>query len=137
MTIFTILSALALTFCAAIGLGALIAPKWAAGVVRLVEDPAPAKPGGYSEFRATYGGLLFFLHMTALVILLTVGGVIAFMAILPVAAGWLGAGFGRAISLLMDSKKNRAPGLIPVWIPMELALGLAIASPLLQIGQTL
>ena len=132
MPVFTIISAVALTFCALLGLGALLAPKWAADVVRLVE--AHEKPGGFSEFRATYGGLLFFLHMTALVILLRVGGPIAMMAVLPVAAGWIGAGIGRTFSLLLDSRENRAPGLIPVWIPMELALGLAIASPVLQIG---
>lgn len=132
MLIFTLISAIALTFCALIGLGALIAPKWAAGVVRLAADPE--KPGGFSEFRATYGGLLFFLHMTALVILLKVGGPVAMMATLPVAAGWIGAGIGRAFSLIFDGRENRAPGLIPVWIPLELALGLAIASPVLQIG---
>ena len=124
MSVFTIICAIALTFCALIGLGALIAPKWAAGVVRLVPDPDPARPGGFSEFRATYGGLLFLLHMTALVILLRVGG--------PIAR--LGAGFGRALSFLLDTKENRAPGMIPVWIPLELVLGLAIASPVLQIG---
>ena len=136
MSVFTIISALALTFCALIGLGALIAPKWAQGVVRLVPDPAPEKPGGFSEFRATYGGLLFFLHVTALVVLLQVGGIIAILSIMPVATGWLGAGFGRSISYLIDMKQNRAAGMIPVWIPLEFALGLAIASPVLQIGLT-
>jgi hypothetical protein len=45
---------------ALLGLGALFAPDWAAGVVRLKADPE--KPGGYSEFRATYGGLLLLTH---------------------------------------------------------------------------
>ncbi|WP_300392092.1 hypothetical protein [Henriciella sp.] len=134
MSIFTIISALALVFCALIGLGALIAPKWAQGVVRLVPDPTPEKPGGFSEFRATYGGLLFLLHMTALVILLRVGGLIGVLAIMPVAAAWIGAGCGRALSYLIDMKDNRDAGLIPIWIALELALGLAIASPVLQIG---
>ena len=134
MSIFTIISAIALTFCALIGLGALFAPKWAQGVVRLVPDPHTDRPGGFSELRATYGGLLFLLHITALVILLRVGGAVATLAIMPVAAGWLGAGLGRSLSYLMDNRENRAPGLIPVWIPLELALGLAIASPVLQIG---
>ncbi|WP_300378672.1 hypothetical protein [Henriciella sp.] len=134
MPVFTIVSAAALTFCALIGLGALFAPKWAQGVVRLVPDPSPDKPGGFSEFRATYGGLLFLLHTTALVMLLQVGGIISILAIMPVAAGWLGAGFGRSLSYLLDNNENRQPGLIPVWIPLEFALGLAIASPVLQIG---
>ena len=61
---------IALGFCAALGLGALLAPKWAAGVVRLVADPNPDKPGGFSEFRATYGGLLLLIHLSVLIILL-------------------------------------------------------------------
>ena len=51
-----IIAIVALGFCAALGFGSLFAPKWAAGVVRLVADPDPEKPGGFSEVRATYGG---------------------------------------------------------------------------------
>lgn len=134
MNILTIISALALLFGSLIGLGALFAPKWAQGVVRLVPDPSPEKAGGFSEFRATYGGLFFMLHMTALVCLLVVGGLPALFAIMPVAAGWFGSGVGRSISYLLDVQENRGSGLIPVWIPFELALGLAIACPVLQIG---
>ena len=36
--------------------------------------------------------------------------------------------------LLLDQSTNRAPGLIPVWIPLELVLGLAIGAPILQLG---
>jgi hypothetical protein len=43
--------------------------------------------------------------------------------------GWIGAGLGRLLSLLLDKKENRSNGLIPVWIPMELALGLMILAP--------
>ncbi|MGB3624991.1 MAG: hypothetical protein WA989_04135, partial [Henriciella sp.] len=100
MSLLTIISALALFAGALMGLGSLFAPKWAQGVVRLVPDPDPARPGGFSEFRATYGGLLFMLHMTALVVLLQVGGLFAIFAIMPVAAGWFGAGIGRSLSYL-------------------------------------
>lgn len=134
MTLFTAISAVALLLGSLMGLGALFAPKWAQGVVRLVPDPAPDKPGGFSEFRATYGGLLFFLHITALVILLQTNPLISLFALMPVAAGWFGAGIGRSLSLLLDTKENRGTGLLPVWIPLELALGLAIACPVLQIG---
>lgn len=134
MTLLTAISALALLAGALMGLGALFAPKWAQGVVRLVPDPDPARPGGFSEFRATYGGLLFMLHVTALVVLVRIGGPLAVFTIMPVAAGWFGAGIGRTMSYLFDTKENRAPGMIPVWIPLELALGLAIACPVLQIG---
>ncbi len=130
--IFELIAIIALGFCAALGLGAMFAPKWAAGVVRLVADPDPAKPGGFSEFRATYGGLLLLIHMSALIILLQPQLTLTYkiFALFPVAMGWIGAGAGRLLSLLMDKQENRANGLIPVWIPMEIALGLAILSPI-------
>ena len=126
-----LIAIIALGFCAALGLGSLLAPKWAAGVVRLVADPDPEKPGGFSEFRATYGGLLLLIHLTVLIILLQ--GELALQykvfALFPVAMGWIGAGLGRLLSLVLDGKENRENGLIPVWIPLELALGFAILSP--------
>ena len=71
---FDLIALIALGFCALLGLGSLFAPKWAAGVVRLVADPDPEKPGGFSEFRATYGGLLLLLHLTAAIILWQLAG---------------------------------------------------------------
>lgn len=139
-----IIALIALGFCALLGLASLFAPKWAAGVVRLQADPDPNKPSGFSEFRATYGGLLLFLHLTVILILLSLndlagtsqtgGSVIKAFILLPVAAAWVGAGVGRTISLLLDKEENRSAGMIPIWIPMELALGLAIAAPLLSLG---
>ncbi len=125
------ISIVALGFCAALGFGSLFAPKWAAGVVRLVADPDPEKPGGFSEFRATYGGLLLLLHLTVLIILLQDQLAMTYkvFALFPVAMAWIGAGLGRTVSLLMDKEENRENGLIPVWIPLELALGLAILAP--------
>jgi len=129
--ILELIAIVALGFCAILGLGAMFAPKWAAGVVRLVADPDPAKPGGFSEFRATYGGLLLLIHISALVILLQpqLNLTYKIFALFPVAMGWIGAGLGRFLSLLLDKQENRGNGLIPVWIPMELALGLAILAP--------
>lgn len=129
--ILDLIAIVALGFCAALGLGALFVPKWAAGIVRLVADPDPDKPGGFSEFRATYGGLLLLIHLTVLIILLQgeLGLQYKVFALFPVAMGWIGAGCGRLLSLLLDAKENREKGLIPVWIPLELALGFAILAP--------
>lgn len=129
--ILELIAIIALGFCSALGLGSLFAPKWAAGVVRLVADPDPAKPGGFSEFRATYGGLLLLIHLSALVVLLQPQLALTYkiFALFPVAMGWIGAGLGRFLSLLMDKAENRENGLIPIWIPMELALGFAILAP--------
>ncbi|MEM7458470.1 MAG: DUF4345 family protein [Pseudomonadota bacterium] len=136
--IYELISIIALGFCAALGLGSLFAPKWAAGVVRLTADPDPEKPGGFSEFRATYGGLLLLIHLSALMIVMqdALGLPYKVFAVFPIAMGWLGAGIGRFLSLLMDKTENRANGLIPVWIPMELALGFAILAPVFGLQAT-
>lgn len=133
-----IISIITLGFCALLGLGSIISPKWAAGVVRLVADPDPAKPGGFSEFRATYGGLLLMLHLSALIIIAQPALKLEFkiLTIFPIAAAWIGAGMGRTMSLILDKDENRSNGLIPVWIPMEIALGIAILAPVFQLGIT-
>ena len=119
-----------------LGVTALISPSWASGVVRLVEDPDPERPGGYSEFRATFGGFFMLSHMMTAALLLTVSksdvNLLSILVVLPLAAAWVGAAFGRTVSLLLDGSKNRTKGMIPVWIPMEFLVGLAIAAPLLQ-----
>ena len=131
-----IMSLLALGFGAILGAMALISPHWASGVVRLVEDPDPDKPGGYSEFRATFGGFFMLSHMMTAALLMTVSAsdvnLLSVLVVLPLAAAWMGASLGRAISLLVDGRKNRSNGMIPVWIPMEFLVGLVIAAPLLQ-----
>ena len=126
-----IIAIIALGFCAALGLGSLLIPNWAAGVVRLVADPDETKPGGFSEFRATYGGLLLMIHLCVLVIMLQpqLDTIYKIFALFPVAMGWIGAGFGRTLSLILDKAQNRSNGLIPVWIPMEFALGIMILAP--------
>ena len=60
MNIGEIISVVTLLFGAVLGLSAMFSPAWASRIVRLVEDPDPLRPGGYSEFRATYGGLFLF-----------------------------------------------------------------------------
>lgn len=119
------LAAIGLAFGAVIGLGSLLSPAWAAGVVRLQADPE--KPGGYSEFRATYGGLLFMTHAVALVVLLTTD--LGWIVAAPIAAGWFGAAIGRSMSLVFDKDELQATAMNPTWIATELALGLAIGAP--------
>lgn len=136
MNIGEIISLVTLLFGAVLGLSAMFSPAWASKIVRLVEDPDPLRPGGYSEFRATYGGLFLFSHLITAVLILNLGSaepdILTTLVVLPLAAGWIGAGIGRLMSLVFDRTKNREAGLIPVWIPMEIILGLAIAAPFLQ-----
>ena len=112
------------------GLGALLVPEWASGVVRLKADPA--KGGGYSEFSATYGGLLLMVHGVALVIVLMTPAAGSVLVVMPIAAGWLGAAIGRIVALIFDRAKLGDPKIIPIWMATEIALGLAIAAPILQ-----
>lgn len=134
-----ILSIITLGLGALMGLGAMFSPSWASGVVRLVADPNPDKPGGYAEFRATYGGLFLFSHLMTLALLLTfskldtdAAPIMGLVAVMPLAAGWVGAGIGRLFSLIMDRSNNRANGMNPTWIAFEIVFGLAIAAPFLQ-----
>ncbi|WP_340691935.1 hypothetical protein [Hyphomonas sp.] len=131
-----IISLLALGFGAVLGTAALLSPAWASGIVRLVAEPDPEKPGGYSEFRATFGGLFMFSHLMTAALLLTVSrsdvNLLSVLVVLPLAAGWVGAAFGRTVSLVLDREENRSNGMIPVWIMMEFLVGLAIAAPILH-----
>jgi Domain of unknown function (DUF4345) len=127
-----IIAAIALLFGAVLGLAGMFAPDWAAKTVRLVPDPDPAMTGGYSEFRATYGGLFLFSHLMTLVLVLNTPPVLSLVAAMPLAMGWLGAATGRVMSLVMDRDKNRGTGPLPVWMLIELAMGVAIALPILQ-----
>ncbi|MEO1398724.1 MAG: hypothetical protein AAFU56_07660 [Pseudomonadota bacterium] len=128
--IFDVIAIIGLAFGAVIGFGSLVSPAWAAGVVRLVEDPD--KPGGYSEFRATYGGLLLMTHGVALALFVMGESLSGALIALPLAAGWFGAAIGRTASLLFDMEKLRAPAMNPTWIVTELVLGLAISAPLIH-----
>jgi len=131
MPILEIISLIGLFLGALMGVGSLVSPGWAAGVVRL--QPVEGKPGGYSEFRATYGGLLLLTHLSALVIALYSGPQTSALVALPLALGWLGAAIGRGLSLLLDTAKNGGAGMIPVWIPMEIALAVMIGLPIISI----
>lgn len=136
MSIGEIISLITLLVGAVLGLSAMFSPAWASRVVRLVEDPDPLRPGGYSEFRATYGGLFLFSHLMTAILLVNLGGtepeILTSIVVLPLAAGWVGAGVGRLMSRILDRIKNREPGMIPVWIVFEIIFGLAISAPFIQ-----
>lgn len=112
---------------AGMGLGGLFAPKWASALVRLRED----QPGGFAEFRGTYGGLFFGAHAVALALMLTSLeteslGATALGAVLACSAMWIGTGVGRVLSIAADktnTKFNQGS------VAFEIALGLAILAP--------
>ncbi len=51
---------------------------------------------------------------------------------LPVSAGWFGAAIGRVFSMSLDRGKGGEAKILPIWMGIEIALGLAIAAPFLQ-----
>jgi hypothetical protein len=124
------LNALALAFGVGLGARALYDPKWASRFVRLKADE---QPGGFAEFRATYGGVFLGVHAIALIMTLmylTAGeyvvGVAATGAAAALGAGWAGASGGRVLAMVLDGADtnfNRFSAAV------EAAMALAIAAP--------
>jgi hypothetical protein len=124
-----VLNVLALAFGVALGARGLLDPKWAAKLVRLREDAA----GGVAEFRATYGGMFFGLHLIALALTLRyllanayVVGVAASGAAAVLSAGWAVTAFGRVIAMWRDGANtpfNR------ISVVVELAVAAALGAP--------
>jgi len=131
MTVAVWLAGLAATIGALLGLFALLAPAKAAEIVRL--RPDPDSPGGFAEFRATYGGLLFFAHMAvllAIVMQAQAGMASVIGAAFAVGAGWLGAAIGRAVAMVVDDGEHRTrTGYNTFSTLFELGLGLALIAP--------
>lgn len=132
------ISALGLAVGAGMGLYGLINPRWAAGLVRLRDDPD--KPGGFAEFRATYGGLFFATHLIGLLGVYAAArhsGPLGYWndmgqvqlglgAIVVCGAMWVGTAIGRGVSMLADGTATRFNQGSLVF---ELVLGLVILAP--------
>lgn len=85
------------------GLLSLAVPAWGASVVRL--QPCHEKPGGWTEFRATYGGMFFALHGAVLLsIAMSAQAGTASVIATGFAAGaaWFGMATGRIVSMALD-----------------------------------
>ncbi len=120
-----------LCFGAYLGARGLIDPNWAAKLVRLRENQ---QAGSFAEFRATYGGMFFALHVAALLLVLyylrggaEVPGVAAAGAVFVVAAAWAGAAFGRLVSVWRDKGANTHFNRLSAVV--EAGVALCIGSP--------
>ncbi len=131
MSSYDIPALIALAFGALYGLACLASPQFAATSVRLQADPA--RPGGYAEFRATFGGTLAGLHLMAIAILVLWPGPVAIAAAAVMAAGWLGAALGRSTALLLDRAHGVNPSLNAKLVLLEILVGLALLVPLLHL----
>ncbi|MBU6407723.1 MAG: hypothetical protein KGS44_11385 [Alphaproteobacteria bacterium] len=136
MSVLYWISALGLVIGAGMGLYAMIRPSWASWLVRLKADDA--RPGGYAEFRGTYGGLFFFTHAMPLAFLIVAmtGSIEAHGFAAPVfmimssvcVVAWWGTAVGRMISVIID-RQGLPFNLASVGF--EVGLGLLIGAPLL------
>lgn len=130
MTVLDLLAIAALAFGALYGLACLANPQWAATSVRLQADPD--RPGGFAEFRATFGGTLAGLHLMALAIVFLFPASVAMAALAVMAAGWFGAALGRSASLVLDRDKAVNPSLNWKLVGLEIIVGLALIVPVVH-----
>ncbi len=130
MSVTVIISGIAAVIGGGLGLGSLINPAWGAKVVRL--QPS-SQPGGWAEFRATYGGGLLLLHGAVLlaIAMQAQAGMASVMATgFAAGAAWLGMGFGRATSILLDHDKHQTrTGYNIFSVGFEFVVGLALMAP--------
>lgn len=120
-------------FGAALGVYAIVDPHWAARLVRLKESG----PGGFSEFRATFGGLFFGSQAAAMVFMGAVALEVESLAGVPThwaalgaaavcGAMWIGTGLARIVSMALDGTGTRFHQAATV---LELVMGIAILAP--------
>jgi hypothetical protein len=128
-----------LVIAAGMGLYGMIRPSWASWLVRLRDDPA--RPGGFAEFRGTYGGLFFGAHAFALFFMWPflhereALGPFPTHWVMMGAVGtcgmmWLSTSVGRGISVLLDKTGG---GFNYGSLVFEIVLGLMIAGPVIAL----
>lgn len=128
MTIVQYLSLAGLAFGTYAGLYAIIAPDRIARSLRLQADMR--KPGGYAEFRSTFGGVFFMIHAAAIVIMFAAPAAIAAHTVAPIAAAWYGAAIFRCLSMALDKEKNGEGGINRYWVLLEIFMGTLIGAPM-------
>ena len=125
-----IIAGLAALIGVAMGSASLIVPRWGASIVRLAPDPR--WPGGWSEFRASYGGALAFAHLAVLMTLAMSGRAGEGSVIgtsFALSLYWLGMALGRALSMTLDAERGTRTAYNGWAIVFEAAMGLALAAP--------
>jgi len=131
MSLTIILAGVAASIGAALGLVALVAPAKAAEIVRL--RPDWDAPGGFAEFRATFGGLLLFAHLAVLLAIwmqARAGMASVIATSFAVGAGWLGAAIGRTVAMAVDHREHQTRTAYNAFSTVfELVLALMLLAP--------
>lgn len=126
------IAGLAALIGAGMGLLSFVRPRWGANVVRLsVRDDTP---GGWAEFRASYGLGFAAIHAAVLLTLAMSaqageGSVIG--ASFAASLYWFGMGIGRATSMALDAQHKTRTGYNLFSTGFEFVLGLMLAMPFL------
>lgn len=131
MTLLHYLSLAGLAFGSYAGLLAIISPGRIARSLRLKADMR--KPGGYAEFRSTFGGVFFMIHATAFVMMFALVPHVSAYIVLPIAAAWYGAAICRLLSMVLDKAENGEGGINRYWVCLEIIVGSVIAAPTLTL----
>ena len=115
------------------GAASLAVPRWGASVVRL--KPDPRWKGGWSEFRASYGGAFLLAHAAVglTFAMRSQAGEAALMGTgFAVGALWIGMAIGRAVSMIFDHDAHQTrTGYNFAAVLFELAMGMALWAPFL------
>ena len=133
MTVTVIISGAAALVGALLGLGSLISPAWGASVVRL--QPMADRPGGWAEFRASYGGGLLLLHgavLLTLVMSFQAGAGAVMGSSFAASLYWLGMVIGRGLSMLADAEQETRTSYNLMGLGFELVMAGALGAPFLS-----
>ena len=117
----------------AMGGAALVAPRWAQTVVRLMPDPR--WKGGFAEFRANYGGALFLLHgavILTLIMSFQAGAGAVMGSTFAASCYWLGMVIGRAVSMFADAEQDTRTRYNLIGLGFELVMAAALGAPFLS-----
>lgn len=129
--IYHYISMAGLFFGAMVGVIALFRPAGIAQTLRLQADPD--RPGGFAEFRASFGGIFLMIHLTAIVFATHLPPTLVVFVVAPIAMAWFGAAFGRLVSMALDKKENGEGGINRYWVLLEIVVGLMISATFLRI----
>ncbi len=121
-----LISSATLAFGAWMGLYSMLKPAWGSRTVGL--RPIDGHREGASEFRATFGGLFLFGHLSTLVLLWSLDQMSAPVVTVPLGAAWIGSGCGRMLSIFKDRETATRQNWI--WVGFEMAMGVLILLPM-------
>jgi len=90
-------------------------------------------PNAIANVLATFGGVFFMIHITAIVCVMHLPPKLAVFSVAPIAMAWLGAALARLVSMMVDRKENGEGGINRYWVVLELVVAAMLSSSFLQV----